>query len=36
MAQVYKGFTDIIGKTPLGEVTNLEKEYGLKARVLEA
>ena len=34
MAQVYKGFTDIIGKTPLVEVTNLEKEYGLKARVL--
>lgn len=31
---VYKGFTDIIGKTPLVEVTNIEKAHGLKAKVL--
>lgn len=34
MANVYKGFTEIIGKTPLVEVTNIEKAYGLKARLL--
>lgn len=31
---VYKGFTDIIGKTPLVEVTNIEKAHGLNAKVL--
>lgn len=31
---VYKGFTEIIGKTPLVEVTNVEKVHSLKARVL--
>ncbi|MCR5056154.1 MAG: cysteine synthase A [Clostridia bacterium] len=34
MAPVYKGTIDIIGNTPLLEVTNIEKELGLKARVL--
>ena len=31
---VYKGFTEIIGKTPLVEVTNVEQEHNLKAKVL--
>ncbi|MDE6911988.1 MAG: cysteine synthase A [Lachnospiraceae bacterium] len=31
---VYKGFTDLIGKTPLVEVTNIEQIHDLKARVL--
>lgn len=31
---VYKGFTEIIGKTPLVEVANVEKAHDLKARVL--
>lgn len=31
---VYKGFTEIIGKTPLVEVTNVERAHGLKATVL--
>lgn len=31
---VYKGFTDIIGKTPLVEVTNIEHIYDLDARLL--
>ncbi len=34
MARVYKGFTEIIGGTPLVEVTNIEKAHGLKARIL--
>lgn len=34
MAQVYKGFTEIIGKTPLVEAVNIEKVHGLKARLL--
>lgn len=34
MARVYKGFTEIIGRTPLVEVTNIEKAHGLKARLL--
>jgi len=34
MAPVYKGTIDIIGNTPLLEVTNIEEELGLKARVL--
>jgi cysteine synthase A len=31
---IYKGFTDIIGKTPLVEVTNIEKAYDLKAKLV--
>lgn len=31
---VYKGFTEIIGKTPLVEVVNVERAHNLKARVL--
>lgn len=31
---VYKGFTEIIGKTPLVEIVNVEKAHDLKATVL--
>jgi cysteine synthase A len=31
---IYKGFTDIIGKTPLVEVTHVEKAHDLKARLV--
>lgn len=31
---VYKGFTEIIGKTPLVEVVNVERAHDLKAKVL--
>ena len=31
---VYKGFTEIIGKTPLVEIVNVERAHGLKAKVL--
>lgn len=34
MGKIYKGAAELIGKTPLVEVTNIEKQYGLKARVL--
>lgn len=34
MANVYKSALELIGNTPLLEVTNLEKELGLEARVL--
>ena len=34
MAAVYKSVTELIGKTPLFEAVNLEKELGLKARIL--
>lgn len=34
MANIYKGAEELIGKTPLLEVVNIEKELGLKARVL--
>lgn len=34
MANIYRGFLDLIGKTPLVEVANLEKAYNLKAKVL--
>lgn len=34
MAHIYKNATELIGKTPLLEVTNLEKDLELKARVL--
>jgi cysteine synthase A len=31
---IYQGFTDIIGKTPLVEVTHIEKAYDLKAKLV--
>ncbi len=34
MANIYKGTLGLIGNTPLVEVENLEKELGLKARLL--
>lgn len=34
MAKVYKSAIELIGNTPIVEVTNLEKKYNLKARVL--
>jgi cysteine synthase A len=34
MAKIYKNLTDLIGKTPLLELTNYEKKHGLKARVI--
>ena len=34
MAKVYKSTLELIGNTPLVEVTNLEKELGLEAKVL--
>lgn len=34
MAEIYKGILDLIGKTPLVEVTNIEKEFSLEATVL--
>ena len=34
MGKVYKSATELIGKTPILEVTNLEKELGLEATLL--
>jgi len=34
MSKIYKGALNLIGNTPLVEVTNIEKELGLEARVL--
>jgi len=34
MAKVYKSATEIIGKTPLLEATNIEKAYDLQAKLL--
>ena len=34
MSKIFKGTLDLIGKTPLVEVTNIEKELGLQATVL--
>mgnify|MGYP000387019180 FL=1 len=34
MANIYRGFLDLIGNTPLVEVANLEKAYNLKAKIL--
>ena len=31
---IYKSVTELVGRTPLLEVGNIEKEAGLKARVL--
>lgn len=34
MGQIYKGALDLIGKTPLVEIANVEKELGLEAKIL--
>ena len=34
MATIYKSAAELIGNTPLLEVSNIEKDLGLKARVL--
>ena len=34
MSRIYKGTLELIGNTPLVEVTNLEKELELEARIL--
>ncbi|MBQ7463804.1 MAG: cysteine synthase A [Lachnospiraceae bacterium] len=34
MSKIYKGTLELVGNTPLVEVTNIEKELGLKATVL--
>ncbi len=34
MAKIYKSLTELIGSTPLLEVTNIEKSEGLRARLL--
>ncbi len=34
MAKIYKGITELIGNTPLVEVTNIEKALGLEATIL--
>lgn len=34
MAKIYKSATELIGKTPLVEVTNIEKDLGLEAKLL--
>ena len=34
MANIYKSAAELIGNTPLVEVTNLEKHLGLEARIL--
>ena len=35
MAKIYKGVSELIGKTPLLEVTNIEKELELEASQAE-
>jgi len=34
MSKIYKSADELIGKTPLLELTNIEKRYGLKAKIL--
>ena len=34
MANIYKGSVGLIGNTPIVEVTNIEKDLGLEAKVL--
>ncbi len=34
MGQIYHSFAELVGNTPMLEVDNLEKKYGLNARVL--
>lgn len=34
MAKIYQGILELIGNTPLVELTHIEKEYGLEAKLL--
>ena len=34
MANIHKSIIELIGHTPLVEITNIEKLYGLKASIL--
>ena len=34
MSRIYKNITELIGKTPILEISNIEKELNLKARIL--
>ena len=34
MSHIYTSADQLIGRTPLLELTHLEKKYGLKARIL--
>ena len=34
MSKIYKGAIELIGNTPLVEVSNLEKELGLEAKLI--
>ena len=34
MGKIYRNATELIGKTPLVELTHIEKKYGLNARIL--
>lgn len=34
MSQIYQSLTQLVGNTPLLEVSNIEKELGLKAHVV--
>ena len=34
MSQIYQSLTQLVGNTPLLEVSNIEKKLGLKARVV--
>ena len=34
MSNIYKSDDELIGKTPLLELTNIEKEFNLKAKIL--
>jgi len=34
MSKIYKGIDELIGKTPLMELSNIEKEFSLKAKLL--
>ena len=36
MGNIYKGTLELIGNTPLVEVTNIEKLLGLEARVFQS
>lgn len=35
MANIYTSADQLIGKTPLLELTNIEKKFGLKAKILQ-
>ena len=34
MANIYKSITELVGRTPILEVSNIEKELNLEARIL--